>query len=199
MAGSTVRLSVNATGFPAPTYTWKYNENPLPSAIGSSSTLTLTGVSSANTGVYTVSVCNSRGCIDSRGAVLRLFAAPSLLTDLPSTLRIPLGNPLSLAVSAAGLPFPTFQWFFQGRALPSQTLSSLYYSSTIANDEGVYTVVLTNEVGNLTSTATFVDIILPPVISASPVSAVVNINDDINLAIDVLGDAPFTFQWMVGD
>lgn len=196
-AGATVRLSVNATGFPAPTYTWRFNDVALSAAVGSTSALTLTGVSTANTGTYLVNVCNSRGCIDSRAAVVRLFSAPSLLTDLPPSLRIPLGSPLSLAVSAAGLPFPAFQWYFQGRPLPDQALSSLYYGTTVASDEGNYTVVLTNDVASLTSSTTYVDIVLPPTIVAAPADTVVNVRDDVILSINVDGDAPFIFQWMV--
>jgi pectin methylesterase-like acyl-CoA thioesterase len=74
-AGQNVTFSVAATGSPAPTYQWLRNGVNLAGA--TSPTLTLTNVTLANTGVYTVSLVNSVGAVTSTGALL---AIPSPMT-----------------------------------------------------------------------------------------------------------------------
>lgn len=73
--GQNVTFSVAATGSPAPTYQWLRNGVNLAGA--TASTLTLSNVTLANTGVYTVSLVNSVGAVTSAGALL---AIPSPMT-----------------------------------------------------------------------------------------------------------------------
>ncbi len=57
-AGSTYTLSVGATGTPAPTYQWKFNDADIPGATSASLPLTL---SAAVSGAYTVTATNAAG------------------------------------------------------------------------------------------------------------------------------------------
>lgn len=70
--GANVTFSVTATGRPAPTYQWSFGGSPISGATGSS--LSLTGVQSANTGNYTVTVSNSSGSVTSNTATLTVNA-----------------------------------------------------------------------------------------------------------------------------
>ncbi len=74
-AGQNVTFSVTAAGSPAPTYQWARNGTNITGA--TSSTLTLSNITLANTGVYTVRVTNSVGAVSSNAAVL---AIPSAMT-----------------------------------------------------------------------------------------------------------------------
>jgi len=82
--GGTATFSVVASGSPVPTYQWRKDGTALSGAV--TETLTLTSVSSANTGTYTVVVTNASGSVTSSGAVLALAAAT---TTTPPTGATP--------------------------------------------------------------------------------------------------------------
>ncbi len=75
VAGSNAQFSVTASGTPAPTYQWQFNGNAINGATGS--TLSLTNVTTANAGSYTVVVTNPIGSVTSNAATLTVTAAPS--------------------------------------------------------------------------------------------------------------------------
>lgn len=66
--GSRVELSVTATGRPAPTYQWEYNNVPIVGA--TASTLTIPSVKAGDSGSYRVVVSNSMGSVASNSVTL---------------------------------------------------------------------------------------------------------------------------------
>jgi fibronectin type 3 domain-containing protein len=75
--GATVTFSVTATGEPAPQYQWRKDGVDLQGE--TDSTLTLTTVSPADEGTYTVYVYNDSGNVISTGAVLAVMESAGLL------------------------------------------------------------------------------------------------------------------------
>lgn len=73
-AGSSAQFSVTASGTPAPTYQWQCNGTALVGATGS--TLTLSNVSTASAGNYTVVVTNPHGSVTSNAATLTVTTPP---------------------------------------------------------------------------------------------------------------------------
>jgi hypothetical protein len=69
--GTTVTLSVVATGNPVPTYQWRKDGVAIAGA--TSATLTLPNVQAANAGSYTVVVTNSQGTVTSSAATVSVF------------------------------------------------------------------------------------------------------------------------------
>ena len=74
-AGASVTFSVTATGKPAPTYQWLFNDSAISGA--TSSTLTLNNVQTASAGYYSVSVTNSTRSMTSNEAQLTVNSAGS--------------------------------------------------------------------------------------------------------------------------
>ena len=70
--GGTVTFSVNASGTPAPTYQWYFNDNPFKDA--TARTLSFTNARSADAGDYSVVVTNSFGSVTSAKATLTVTA-----------------------------------------------------------------------------------------------------------------------------
>ena len=99
--GQNVSFSVVATGSPAPTYQWKRNGANVAGA--TSATLALTGVTLANTGVYTVAVTNSVGAVTSAAAVLAIPSTMVATTLSPanSATAINTDAPLSITFDRA--------------------------------------------------------------------------------------------------
>jgi len=81
-AGTNVQLSVTATGIPAPSYQWHFNGTPISGA--TAATLSLTSVTTANAGDYTVVATNDLGSATSSSATLTVTAAP-VTPSTPST------------------------------------------------------------------------------------------------------------------
>jgi uncharacterized delta-60 repeat protein len=76
-AGSRVLFRVTATGSAPFTYEWRRNGTPVPN--GNAADLTLSGVTSANTGNYTVIVTNAQGSVESAVAALEVVTPDNVL------------------------------------------------------------------------------------------------------------------------
>lgn len=89
----------------------------------------------------------------SSGTTIRkgqLAGAPTISVQ-PQSQTVVQGNTVQLSVSAGGLPEPTYQWYFNGVLFSGATGSSLSIASVRSSDAGDYWVVVTNSIGNVTS------------------------------------------------
>ena len=77
--------------------------------------------------------------------------APPAITDQPQSLIVYAGSNATFSVTASGLPLPAYQWRFNGTDIANATSSAYNAINCQPANEGVYTVVLTNVVGALTS------------------------------------------------
>jgi len=83
LTGQNVTFSVNATGTAPLTYQWKCNANPLPSA--TNALLQLTGVTTNQTGLYTVTVANIMATTNSTAALtVQSSMAATMATAVPT-------------------------------------------------------------------------------------------------------------------
>jgi hypothetical protein len=79
-----------------------------------------------------------------------LQTAPFLLVPPANTLAAP-GQPAALSVTADGLAPLSYQWLFQGRALPGATAPALAFPAVKSANGGAYSVVISNASGSVTS------------------------------------------------
>jgi uncharacterized repeat protein (TIGR01451 family) len=89
----------------------------------------------------------------------------SIVEDLADVL-VPAGSNASFLVSAAGIPAPTYQWFFNGLALPGANASSLTLANAELPQAGFYQVVVTNMYGSVTSRVAQLTVVFPPTFDA---------------------------------
>ena len=75
--GGTAQFSVIATGQPALAYQWWFNQTNL-LALGTNATLTLTNITLAQAGGYSVAVLNDFGSVTSTPAVLTVVSRPTV-------------------------------------------------------------------------------------------------------------------------
>lgn len=158
-AGANATFSVTASGSPAPSYQWRKDGTNISGA--TSASLSLTNVSAANAGTYTVVVSNSAGSVTSSGAVLTVNAAPTApsFTQQPNSQTVVAGATVTFTATVSASPAATFQWRKDGVALSNggrisgATTASLTITSVSAADTGSYTLVATNTVGSTTSSA----------------------------------------------
>ncbi|MBX3368231.1 MAG: NF038122 family metalloprotease [Phycisphaeraceae bacterium] len=145
--GSNVTFTVTASGTD-PIYQWRKDFVVIPGA--TSSSLTLTGVTSANAGNYTVSINNDcSSTVLSSIATLTIKTATSVTTP-PSSLEVDEGDLASFNVVAAGTNL-TYQWRKNFVVIPGAESSTYTIPVTTASDAGSYRVTVTGDCGVVTS------------------------------------------------
>lgn len=147
--GANVTFTAAASG--SPTFQWRKDGAAISGATNAA--LTLTNVTTANTGTYTVVATNSAGSVTSNNAVLTvnspLGAAP-VITAQPLSQTVAPGGSATFTVAATGTS-PTYQWRKNGTAMAGATASTLSLANLQAGDAADYTVVVSTAGGSQTS------------------------------------------------
>ena len=106
-------------------------------------------------GIYRVGVDASDNVyvVDQNNRSLRKGrkAGPPVITTQPHSLSADVGANVTLTVTAAGAPTPTYQWYINGLIFNNATTATLNLNTVRGTDAGDYTVRVTNELGTVTS------------------------------------------------
>jgi uncharacterized repeat protein (TIGR01451 family) len=149
LSGSTVTLTVAASGSPPITYQWEFDGADLPGQTGA--TLVLTGVQTNEAGAYRVRVTNPIGSVNSAVATLTVLELPNFLVQ-PQSATNAAGGTATLTTLAAGTTPLTYQWYFnQATLLAGQTNATLAFTNVQTSRSGAYTVMASNIAGVRTS------------------------------------------------
>lgn len=146
--GQSATFTVAANASPLPSYQWYCNGAAISGATGA--TLTLTNVQSANGGSYAASVSTTYGGVTSNAATLTVNTAP-VFTTQPQSQSVNVGSSATFSVASSSIPLPTYQWNFNGTAIPGATSSSYTISAATTANAGSYTATATNAAGSATS------------------------------------------------
>ncbi len=146
--GGTVVFSATATGSPAPTYQWTRDGIDLPGQTGT--TLTLTGVTSADAAVYQCNATNACGTVGSATATLTVLTQVNITTN-PAGQIVPEGGTATFTVAATGSGPLSYQWRKDGVNIPGATSDTLVIFPVTIDDAGDYDCVVSNTCGGQTS------------------------------------------------
>lgn len=150
--GSTVILSVSATGPLPMTYQWLHNSTNLPGQ--TSSVLTLTNFQLRYVGNYYVIVGNAFGSITSTVVVLHI--SPGIVTQ-PTNQTVMPGSAIGFTALANGEQPLTYQWQLNGTNLTDNSTysgslsTSLNLVAVLTNTVGNYSLLVSNSYGIVTS------------------------------------------------
>jgi len=150
MVGQTATFTVMATGTGPLSYQWRKNAVPISGA--TSSSYTTPPVTTADDGVtFSVVVTNAQGGVTSNDATLTVLTAPNLSAQ-PQSLSVALGQTATFSVTATGTAPLSYQWRKGGLPIGGAT-SSRYTTppATMADDGTLFSVVVTNGQGSVTS------------------------------------------------
>ena len=151
-SGTTATFSVGAVGTAPLGYQWLLGGAILAdggSVTGAvTTTLTITNVSPANAGGYSVVVSNANSSVTSLVATLTVMDLA--ITKNPTTRTNSAGDNAYFYVTAVGTT-PAYQWQLNGADIAGATASSLTRSNVGAADVGNYWVTVSNASGILTS------------------------------------------------
>jgi hypothetical protein len=196
-AGTSVSLSVVATGTPAPTYQWRKGSTSLSGQ--TSNTLKLSSVSVADQASYVCIVSNSAGSVTSSSAVITVTPATSrpAFTVQPTNGSALLGASVSFKISATGTPTPTLKWYKDGALISGATGSTYSISNLTAAHAGSYSVVATNSAGSTTSAlATLTVSGVKPVITLQPVARTAAAGQAVSFVAAASGTPAPALQWL---
>jgi len=149
VAGADVAFDVSAAGSLPLNYQWYFNSAILPGS--TSSELDLFGVTTNQSGAYTVVVSNPANTVTSAVANLIVETPPVFIT-VPSNQTLCLGTNVTLSVIAAG-QLLGYQWFLNGTNLPGATANLLTLTNFQPDQAGDYTIVVSNLAGSISSDA----------------------------------------------
>lgn len=142
--GSNITLNVVASGAEPLSYQWLFRGTNLPGA--TAETLTISNAQTNHSGPYQVVLSNVYGTAFSSNAVLTVVPPP-IITAQPQSQFWPLGYEVSFDVQATSQTPLTYQWLFNGAAIPDATNSSYYIPSLQSNHFGNYSVIVSNLAG----------------------------------------------------
>ena len=164
IVGAAVTLNVVATGSTPLSYQW--NKNGVPIIDATTPEFILGNIQAEDMGRYTVVVSNAAGTASSTAATLTVTAAPPpptvpAITSLPAAQFITAGQSANFSVVATGTAPLAYQWLRNGIPIPASTAATHTIASVQVTDAGSYTVVVTNSVGSVTSSAAVLTVNAP--------------------------------------
>lgn len=147
---SNVSFSGVVNGYPKEfTYQWYKNSAIIPEATGN--TYSINNVTNNDAATYLLSVSNTQGSVSGSASLTVIpFAAP-VITAQPSDLSLSSGYFGQMYVVANGVPNPNYQWRKDGADIVSGIYSSLVFTNVKEQDAGIYDVVVSNNIGSITS------------------------------------------------
>ena len=202
-----VTLVVAATGTAPLRYQWQFNGTNLANA-GNISGVTTNAlkISSAqltNGGDYTVIVTNFGGAVTSSVATLTVASFPVILSQPTNTMTF-VGATANLRVSAVGTVPLHYQWqkdganLVNGGQVSGATTVLLAIANAQTNNNGTYTVIITNSAGSVTSSNAVLTVTnIPPIITVQPTNQTAGVGSNVVLAVTAKGTAPLGYQWQV--
>lgn len=144
--GGSATLTIAADGFDL-SYQWYKDGVAIPNV--NSNSIDLNNLTPANAGTYTVRVSGTCGFSQmSTAAVLSVIKQPTITNGLVGA-DLTIGNPLTLSVS--GTDVRGVQWLKNNRPIANATGTTFSILSVSVQDAGVYSAVLTNRCGAVTT------------------------------------------------
>ena len=200
--GSNATFTVSATGDVPFTYQWRFNGTNIVGA--TNNPLVLLGVQTNQAGNYSVVVSNPFGSATSSNALLTVRVPPFIITQpTPTNQIIIAGTNTTIIVLAGGDPTLAYQWRLNGTNISGATNATLTLAAVQTNQLGLYSVVVSNPYGSVTSSNATLDVKTAPFIvsqpqSGQPQSLTVLQGSPAAFSVTAGGDGPFTYQWRFG-
>jgi uncharacterized repeat protein (TIGR03803 family) len=166
-AGATATFAVGAAANGWLSYQWQQDNGIYLTNLtdggnlsgSASSLLTISNVSSANVGIYSVIVSNSAGVTVSSNATLTILPFRPVIVAEPAGASALAGQTIVLAVGAVGNQPLSYQWqesgtnLSDGGNLSGSSTGSLTFQNITAANAGTYSVVVSNSFGTAASSA----------------------------------------------
>jgi len=190
--GSSVTLSVEATGTEPLSYQWMANGESIAGAI--TNTYTIPHVSSGGCNCYSVMVSNSCGSVESDIATLTLKSGPSIQVQ-PLSQVVCMGSTVDFNVNATGTEPLSYQWKKNGADIAGANADTYTIPSASAGDAGSFSVIVSNCCGSVESSAAALAVNSMPLIQTQPLSQETCSGSSVAFSVEASGTEPIVYQW----
>jgi hypothetical protein len=197
--GDTASFTVTATGTAPLSYQW--NKNGVAISGGTSVSYTTAALALADDGaLYSVTVSNQAGSVASSTAKLSVAAHAPAITTQPLSQSLFVGDTAALTVTATGTAPLTYDWRRNGTSVGAANSATYVTPALTASDNGaIYTVVVSNSAGSVTSAGATLTVALhPPAITSGPSPVSITVGSTATFNVGATGTAPLTYQWLRG-
>ncbi len=194
LSSQNAQFSITAGGSPPLFYQWLFNNSPM---VGATNTLLLlTNIQPGQAGDYSAVVFNHAGSVASTAARLTVNRQPTILAN-PTNQFVRPGQNAPFSVSAVGNGPLRYQWRLNGTNIAGATNASLTVTNAQLIHSGVYTVVITDNVGPITTVPASLVILIDPVIVQPLLSQSIVTGATVTLSVAVTNTAnlPLGFWW----
>jgi sugar lactone lactonase YvrE len=154
-------------------------------------TLVLSNVNVFNAGSYDLVVTSPADSVTSSVATLTVLAPPAIMAQ-PVSQTVPAGSNAIFSVAAIGPPTSSYQWYFDGAAMPGQTNGTLSLTGIYLTTAGSYNVVVTNLYGAATSSVATLTV---SVLTGQPQSQSAGVGSSVTFNVTTAGTTLYNYQW----
>jgi endonuclease/exonuclease/phosphatase family metal-dependent hydrolase len=123
-------------------------------------------------------------------------SAPAI-TLQPQSQNVPPGTNVTFSVVATGDPPLSYQWRFNGNSITAASNTNYSITNVQFSDAGNYSVLVTNNVGSVTSSVATLIVGIAPAISSQPQSVNTNVGSTISFSVSASGNPAPNYQWRV--
>ncbi len=190
--GSAVTFNAAANGTEPISYQWMKNGVGIAGATGN--IYRIPSASVEDEGSYSVMVSNPCGSVESIAATLTLNQVPTIQVQ-PGSQVVCIGSTVTFNVAANGTEPISYQWMKNGKGIAGATGNSYSIPSVSAEDEGSYSVMVSNPCGSIESSAAALTVISGPAIVAQPLCQEVCLGSPAAFSIEAAGAEPLYYQW----
>jgi uncharacterized protein (TIGR02145 family)/uncharacterized repeat protein (TIGR02543 family) len=194
-AGTSVTLSITATGSGTLSYQWKKGTATISGA--TSSSYTKSGLAAGDAGSYTCDVTSNTCTTTSNVAILTVNTAPSISAQ-PQPQTVCAGGTATFSVTATASGTLSYQWKNGTTAISGATASSYTKSGLATGDAGSYSCDVTSNTCTITSNAAVLTVNALPSISAQPVSQTACAGGSVTFSVTATGSGTLGYQWKNG-
>ena len=196
-AAEAATLAAEVSGPEPWTLRWTRDGVEIPAA--TNLTLSLTNVTSAQTGDYRLQASNLFGVVLSEAARLTVVDIAPVITNHPVSQTAVLGGSVTFTAGARGTSPITWRWWHDGVPVVDAVSSSLTIENIETADDGDYVAEALNPIGTARSSAARLRVVLAPEFTQSPISQGGVPGATLTLHAEVMASAPPTWQWYFND
>ena len=181
-------FTASVSGLPVPTLQWRVNGTAISGA--TSSSLTVTNVQYSQNGfIYSLVASNVAGLATNSANLFVLV--PPAISQQPTNLTAVTGSPATFNVAASGVPTVSYQWNRNGSPVANATNASYTIASSQgADNASIFSVIVSNSVGTVTSSNATLTVLSTMTANFLPTNGAVNISPDQQLRLVFSGNSP---------
>ncbi|HVM62818.1 MAG TPA: pectinesterase family protein [Verrucomicrobiae bacterium] len=125
--------------------------------------------------------------------------APNILTN-PVSMTVTAGTAASFNVVATGIPSPSYQWLLNGTNIVGATDATLTFNAYVSDGGGVYSVIVSNAAGTITSAGATLSVVgTPPTASFTANPSTGDEPLIVTFTDTSTGTKPLALTWDFGD